>query len=209
MAASIKERIQHLQTLLGQDRGAEASMMALAILHDTVGPRHPMVEVVDAALKTNWDVAQNRAVESVVALFQQGVLDSPALRIAHEIEGSFLDLADGQVTAAERATEPQRSLSLAIAAFLAGAVLEDAMRRLCDANGIAYEANRTTLSKLQAVLYQPNKNIEVINASENKQITAWGDTRNKADHGHFADLTQSEVLMMVIGVRGFVDKHLP
>jgi len=49
----------------------------------------------------------------------------------------------------------------------------------------------------------------VISSSDNKQITAWGDTRNKADHGKFDDLTTAEVLAMVIGVRGFLEKHLP
>jgi hypothetical protein len=50
---------------------------------------------------------------------------------------------------------------------------------------------------------------EVISGSENKQITAWGDTRNKADHGRFSEIIHSEVASMVIGVRGFINKYLP
>jgi hypothetical protein len=57
--------------------------------------------------------------------------------------------------------------------------------------------------------FEPGRQVEVISSTENKQLTAWGDTRNKADHGRFADLTHSEVLSMVIGARGFLDKHLP
>jgi hypothetical protein len=49
----------------------------------------------------------------------------------------------------------------------------------------------------------------VITASDNKQITSWGDVRNKADHGKLSQLTHSEVLAMVIGVRGFLDRHMP
>jgi len=84
-----------------------------------------------------------------------------------------------------------------------------ALRRLCDPKAIAYDAQRASISKLQAALFQPSNGVAVISSTENKQLTAWGDSRNKADRGKFADLTQSEVLSMVIGVRGFIDKHLP
>jgi len=133
-----------------------------------------------------------------------------ALQIAHEIEGGILDIAQRQVEAAETARDPsQKQTHLAIGAFLAGAAIEDALRRLCDANGLPYDAQRTSIAKLQTVLFQPSQHIEIISSSENKQLTAWGDTRNKADHGRFAEITHSEALAMVIGVRGFIDKHLP
>ena len=93
--------------------------------------------------------------------------------------------------------------------FLQVLALEDALRRLCDANSINYNPQRTSISGLQTALYQPANQIEVVSGSENKQITAWGDARNKADHGRFSEITHSEVLSMLIGVRGFIDKHLP
>ena len=98
---------------------------------------------------------------------------------------------------------------LAIAAFLSGAAIEDALRRLCDAKGIVYDTHKSSLSKLQAGLYQPSKQIEIISQSENKHITAWGDTRKKADHGKFNEITQTEVMATIIGARDFVEKHLP
>jgi hypothetical protein len=96
-----------------------------------------------------------------------------------------------------------------VAAFLAGAALEDGLRRLCDASGLTYDRLRTNIAKVQALLYQPSSQVEIISTSEFKQITTWGDTRNKADHGHFAELTQTEVDALVIGVRAFLDRHLP
>jgi hypothetical protein len=131
------------------------------------------------------------------------------LTIAREIEGDILDIAQTQAEAAETSKDAaHKQVHLGIAAFLAGASLEDALRRLCDARGIAYDAQRTAISKLQAALYQPAKQIEVISQSENKHITAWGDTRNKADHGRFDEITQTEVVAMIIGVRALVEKHL-
>jgi hypothetical protein len=114
------------------------------------------------------------------------------------------------MAAAETANDQtQKRIQLAVAAFLAGASLEDALRRLCDARGLVYDVQRTSIAKLQTTLFQPSKQIEVISGSENKQITVWGDTRNKADHGRFDEITHTEVLAMVLGVRAFVDKHLP
>ena len=132
------------------------------------------------------------------------------LAIAHEIEGDILDIAQGQVEASETPRDSNhKQLHLGIAAFLAGAALEDALRRLCDANGRSYNPKKTSITILRGKLYQPSNQIEVISQSETKQITAWGDTRNNADHGRFSEITHSEVLSMVIGVRGFIDKHLP
>jgi hypothetical protein len=145
-----------------------------------------------------------------VTLFDQGALTSPRLAIAHEIEADILDIAQAQLQAAERnQVAGQKQMQLAIAAFLAGAALEDALRRLCAARGVPFDAQRSSIAKLQAALYQPSKQIEVISSSENKQITAWGDSRNKADHGQFGEITHSEALAMVVGVRAFIDRHLP
>ena len=166
-------------------------------------------ELEDALKTANW-VRAVAASNSVVTLYEQGALVNQRLAIAHEIEGNLLDIAQAQVNAAEINKDvTQRQVQLAVAAFLVGASLEDALRRLCDVRGLSYDAQRTSIAKLQSALYQPAKQIEVISSSENKQITAWGDTMNKADHGKFLDLTHSEVLAMVIGVRAFVDKHLP
>lgn len=208
----VEVRIGQIKNLaadqMGSQQRLEAGGLALTVLHDTVGGSHPLFSVLDTALKKNDSSGALAASRGVVALFEQGSLKSPRLAIAHEIEGSLLDIAQAQ--AAEIAKNGnQRQVQLAIAAFLAGASLEDAMRRLCDAHGIVYDVQKTTISKLQTALYQPAKQIEIISVSENKQITTWGDTRNKADHGHFGDITQTEVVAMLMGVRAFLDKHLP
>ena len=211
---AMKSRIQRIRDLTldkqGSNQFLEAGGLALTVLDDTVGGSHPLLAVLDNALKSkDWQGAL-AASRAVVTLYEQGSLKSPRLAIAHEIEGNFLDIAQAQAQAAETSKDAnQRQLQLAIAAFLAGASLEDALRRLCDAHSIAYDVNRTSISKLQSALYQPSKKIEIISASENKQITVWGDTRNKADHGRFGEITHTEVVTMVLGVRALLDKHLP
>lgn len=209
-----RSRIQRIDALTRERQGSEAFFeaggLALTILNDTVGGSHPLCAVLDHALKSkDWIVARATC-RAVVNLYEQGGLKSPRLVIAHEIEGNILDIAQARAQAAETNTDAnQKQLQLAIAAFLAGASLEDGLRRLCDAHGIAYDVDKTEISKLQSALYQPLKKIEIISASENKHITVWGDTRNKADHGRSADITYTEVVAMVMGVRALLDKHLP
>lgn len=207
-------RINQIRKLCSDNLGRlewfEAAGLAQVILHDTVGGNHPLMFALKSALEKSDAVRAVAASRGVVKLFEEGGLTSPRLAIAHEIEGDIINLAQSQAEAAERANDlAGKQIHLAIAAFLAGAAIEDSLRRLCDANGVSYDSQRASISKLQAVLFQPTKGIEKISSTENKQLTAWGDTRNKADHGKFSDITHSEVLSMVIGARGFVDKHLP
>ena len=209
----IKNLIEKIRYLSGEEREwveiLEAVSLAQLVVHDTVGGNHPLMTALDEALKSgDWSKAV-AASRSVITVYDEGGLSSPRLAIAHEIEGDILDIAQKQVEASKKNTDAtHKQLQLGVAAFLAGAALEDALRRLCDASGISYP-QRTSISILQTALYQPSKQIEVISGSENKQITAWGDTRNNADHGWFDKITYAEVLSMLIGVRGFIDKHLP
>ena len=210
----IKSRVNEIRRLSKDNQGStawfEAANLALSVLHDTVGGSHPlMTGIRDALSKADYHRAV-AAARAVITLYDGGGLTSPRLAIAHELEGDLLEIAQQQVQRAEAATEPEvKTVHLGIAAFLAGAALEDGLRRLCDAHGLPYDAQRTSVAKLQAVLYQLSSSIAVITASDNKQITAWGDVRNKADHGKLSQLTHSEVLATVIGVRGFLDRHMP
>jgi hypothetical protein len=204
------ERLRRLANSGGHHDYLEGCTYALVIVHDTLGDGHPLMAALRAALGRNDWPHSRAACKAVVNLFDQGGLTSPRLAIAHEIEGDLVELAQTQVALAEKDTDSiHKQVYLAVSAFLAGAALEDAMRRLCDAQTITYYAQRTSISKLQTALFQPSKQIEVISPSKNKQITALGDTRNKADHGKFSDITYAEVIAMVLGVRAFIDRHLP
>jgi hypothetical protein len=120
-----------------------------------------------------------------------------------------LAIAEAQAQSAERSqVADHKRLHLGIAAFLSGAILEDALRRLCDSHALAYDPSRTSIAKLQSLLYQPSQQVEIISPTENKYIIAWGDTRNKADHARFDEITQTEVVSMILGTRAFIEKHL-
>jgi len=89
-------------------------------------------------------------------LFDQGALVSPRL-IAHEIEGSIVDIAQAQVENAEKVPDGiQKQLHLAIAAFLAGAALKDALQRRCGITTLALSSNRVA-SQRTRVGYEPTR----------------------------------------------------
>lgn len=211
---AIKARIDRIRHLARDDAGSpelyEAASLAQSVVHDTVGGSHPIMSAIEKAVASSDWTKVFGVCRSLVALYDQGALKSPRLTIAREIEGDILDIAQAQAQAAELSKDSaQRQVQLGIAAFLAGAAVEDALRRLCHAHGAAYDVQKSSISKLQAALYQPSKQVEIISQSENKQITAWADTRNKADHGKFGEITHTEVLSMIMGVRTFIEKHLP
>ena len=208
-----QERIQRMRDLLHAEflpDACEAAFIGQSILHDTIGGSHPMMQQLSNAIEATNYTTLVAASRSVIGLYEQGMLKSPRLSIAREIEGDLLDIAQAQVQTAESNNDAdKKALQLAVAAFLAGAAIEDALRRLCDVHRITYDTQKSTISRLQSALYKPSAQIEIISLSENKQITAWADTRNKADHGKFSDITHTETLTMVMGVRSFIEKHLP
>ena len=104
----------------------EAAALAQSILYETMGPNHPLISVLDNVLKSGDSFPAIGAVRGVVALYDDGMLPSPSLAIAHEIEGDILDVAQERVQAADRTSDgSQKQIQLAIGAFLAGAAFED------------------------------------------------------------------------------------
>ena len=151
--------VDHIRFLSGEDQGTEeffeAAMLAQAVLNDTVGGSHPlMAEISNSLDKRDWQRAA-AASRTLIKLFEIDKLTNPRLVIAHEIEGDLLDIAQSQLELAESTQDiAQKKVYLAIAGFLGGATLEDVLRRLCDAQGIVYDTQHASISKLQSVLFQ-------------------------------------------------------
>ena len=210
----IKNLIERLRELVETPTPSPARCLQViglsqSILHETVGTNHPLMKILDNVLSSGDTLNSYMAGRNVLDLYDEGGLISPRLAIAREIEGDILDIAERHVEDADRSSDAAKKLiHLGISAFLAGAALEDALRRLCDANGISYDSQHTSISKLQTALYQPKNQIEIISGSDNKDITKWGTTRNKADHGRFSEITHPEAVFMISGVRGFINNNL-
>ena len=109
--------------------------------------------------------------------------------ISAEVFSDFLEMADHLVQQGYK--DP--------AASLAGAVLEDGLRRLARANELPVKSRDDI-----AVLNSRLATKDVYNLLRRKQIDSWGHIRNKADHAEFGEYQASDVSSMIAGVRGFL-----
>ena len=93
------------------------------------------------------------------------------------------------------------------AAVLLGAVLEDSLRKVADANGVNIlnsKGKSFTIDPLNAALAKKG----VYNALIQKQITSWANLRNDAAHGQFGKYDAAQVQQMLLFVQKFCADHL-
>jgi len=88
------------------------------------------------------------------------------------------------------------------AASVAGAVLEDFLRKLHIAR-IGPWKGESKLSRLNTNLYKAG----VYGNPVQQQVTAWAALRNPADHGHFHQVDSAQVKLMIRGIRDFIAKY--
>jgi hypothetical protein len=92
------------------------------------------------------------------------------------------------------------------AAVLAGSVLEEHIRKLCEKNGLPItdsSGKPAKADRLNADLTGAN----VYSGLDQKQVTAWLDLRNKAAHGEYGEYSQPQVELMISGVRDFLVRN--
>jgi len=93
------------------------------------------------------------------------------------------------------------------AAVLVGAVLEDALRKLCDEKSIPTSkpnGERKTVNPMNDDLAKA----KVYNAAQAHEIRAWANIRNDCAHGDGHKVKPDDVGRMVQGVRSFVADYL-
>lgn len=89
------------------------------------------------------------------------------------------------------------------AAVLAGGVLEESLRRLCERNGVVLPS-KPKLDSMNADLAKKG----AYNTLVQKRITWLADIRNKAAHGQVTEFSSSDVGTMLRQVRDFVTDML-
>jgi hypothetical protein len=91
------------------------------------------------------------------------------------------------------------------AAVIVGAVLESALRKMCQLRSISL-GGRETLEPLNVALAKHDP--PAYNQAMFKQITAWGNIRNDAAHGRWDQYDAHQVDLMLQGVRNFIATQL-
>lgn len=88
------------------------------------------------------------------------------------------------------------------AAVVAGCVLEDGLKKLCDKNGITLPA-RGTINPADDELVEKG----LYSSLTQKKILVLADLRNKAAHGQWTEFTKNDVADMIKSVRSFLEQH--
>jgi hypothetical protein len=131
--------------------------------------------------------------EAAEADFSRGLLLDLRALVQAEALGDFLEQAESLVRAGYHVP----------AASLGGAVLEDGLRKLCDARSITYPP-KTKLAALNSELAKAG----VYDRLVLKRITALADIRNNADHGHVDKFKSEDVEDMLKWVQRFLADYL-
>ncbi len=136
--------------------------------------------------------------------YENGFLDDLEERVVANISSGYMAQVEEILTAGLSDT-----YNHIFAAVMCGAVLEDALRRLCDRQSkpiatIKENGQPKRLNALIADLKEEN----VFNALKADQLRGWAKTRNHAAHGEFSEFNRNDVEQMANGMRNFLGDYL-
>jgi hypothetical protein len=89
------------------------------------------------------------------------------------------------------------------AASLGGAVLEDALRRLCAKHQVSWPPP-SSIKKLNGLL----RDARILTPAESREVQGWEDIRNDVDHGELKFANPGRVRGMLDDINGFLSRHL-
>jgi len=162
-----------------------------------------------AALTNDLDrgFARSRLLDAITGALTALRLDYAAGRLAGFPELIHADLFSDFLGMAEYLLEEEKLKDPA--AVLAGGVLEEHLRKLCDKHGIDAEFADAGGRRVPKKLDSMNADLAKAGAvakNDQKQITAWAGIRNDAAHGHFGNYQREQVALMVQGIRDFLGR---
>jgi hypothetical protein len=159
------------------------------------------LEDVKAVHKT-WSIAHsgrlNPLASTLMALkadFESGHLQSITEIVHAELFGDFLEMADHLLDQGYK--DP--------AAVIAGSVLEEQLRKLCDKNGLSTDQGGKP--KKSDSLNSDLAGASSYSKLDQKNVTAWLDLRNKAAHGKYGEYTRDQVGLLVQSIRDFITRN--
>jgi hypothetical protein len=163
-------------------------------------PDSPHVVALDEALQDGYEPRKLARVASLVQALRDDYADGLLVELRSllnaELFDDFLDMAAHLLETGYK--DP--------AAVIVGSVLEQHLRKLADANGVAATRENGTAEMADKINADLAK-VPVYGKTEQKQVTAWLGRRNEAAHGHYSSYDQHQVELFLEGVRGFVVRH--
>ncbi len=148
-----------------------------------------------------WGIATLRSIKDN---FERGFLADLLVQVGAEIASGYMAQAEGLLSEGQSG-----KFDHVPAAVLAGAVLEKALRTLCNQQKppiptVKPNGDRKTMSPLIDDL----KKAGVFNEAKAKQLRALAGIRNHAAHGEFDQFTRYDVKQMLSGINHFLADYL-
>ena len=136
--------------------------------------------------------------------YEAGMLEHLADLIVANVTADYLRQAEALLQ--DRQTGEFAHIPSAV---LAGAVLEDGLRRLCQRQTPPIPVTKAN-GELKTLnpLIDDLKQASVFNELKAKQLRAWAGIRNAAAHGQFDEFTRSDVEQMLAGIQDFLADYL-
>jgi len=136
--------------------------------------------------------------------FEQGFLDDLLLKVEAEVAADYMKQAEGLLNEGQPG-----QFDHVPAAVLAGAVLEKALRTLCNEQQPPVSiANAKGERKTLNPLIDELRKAGAFNELKAKQLRSWADIRNAAAHGDFSAFGKADVEQMISGINNFLADYL-
>lgn len=136
--------------------------------------------------------------------FEQGFFEDLALVIESEIAADYMGQAEHLLAEGQRG-----KFDHVPAAVLAGAVLEKALRAMCNQQEPPVPVlNGKSEPKTLNPLIDDLKKAGAFNETKAKQLRAWAGIRNHAAHGEFEQFNRGDVEAMIPGINAFLADYL-
>jgi hypothetical protein len=136
--------------------------------------------------------------------FDAGILDDLSLRIEAEIAADYMGQAEKLLREGQTGKYDHVP-----GAVLAGAVLEKALRTICETRSPKVPTTQAdgkplTMNPLIVVLKKAGAFPQTVAA----QLEAWSHIRNKAAHGEFDQFDRHQVQLMIAGIQHFLAVYI-
>lgn len=152
-----------------------------------------------------WDAASQIGgiLQGLQDDYENGFLDDLEKRVVANISADYMTQVEGLFNEGHPGQYDHVP-----AAVLCGAVLEDALRRLCDRQTPQVQTENNGRPKALNALIQDLQKANAFNKLKAQQLRGWAQVRNSAAHGKFDEFTRDDVELMVKGVKNFLAGYL-
>lgn len=178
-------------------RTSRWGVSCLSILHKFFGQSSDYYKQFEAVYRNMERPSQVKEAKGIIEAakrdYEQGFISSPRIMIQAEIFDDLLEQAKSLLDGGYSGP----------AAVLAGCVLEDGLRKLCDASSIQL-SNKPKLDAMNSELAKAG----VYSILIQKKITFLADIRNRAAHGRWTEFSEKDTESMIQEVRRFMEDYL-